>query len=230
MKNETLAEAHDRIQRLHDEYHATIGMGSDRSSNPVGLVNAFGRLERQYKACYSTYTARLTKELAHESRINAFIDVSPSLHRVLPASLVPIGELKQSKLARELSNLCRQTFKPSLLSELWLNGRHFIDSDFRYHVEYVCGFEDLHRVVAEQRNQETVVVDLQTMAIGLKELLECFEPRCVYGHNAIGLKVATTIRDRLIRTVTRFLKKIQALGNHIPLKDFRPTQAELAKF
>ena len=192
------------------------------------------RLEKKYRECYALCLrrdlARMQKVLDHERGIEAFIEVPQSLHPIMPASLVPISRLTINPLACELAALCRQAFRPSsyALGPRWLNGRHFIDSDFRYHVEYVCGFDNLEQVATEVKHGDRVV-DLQVVALGLEELLVCFDPDLLHRGNARKIKVSTAVCGRLLKKVRRFHMKLRSLPSHAEFEDFRPSEDDLAR-
>jgi hypothetical protein len=226
---ETLREASARLQQQYLAYHATFGTCDTGDV----LAIATERLAKKYRACYAAFVSRhlplLERTLSRERGIEAFFEVPTVLHRLMPASLVPIGRLTQDPLAKELSRLCLKAFNHLLLSRRWLNGRHFIDSDYRYHVEYVCGFEDLAQVAREVAGDDRVV-DLQVVALGLQELLECLDPDALHRKNACRIKVATAMCERLLRQVKRFIAKVEALPKHTMLEDFPMTEAELRAF
>jgi hypothetical protein len=228
MQTETFPEACARLKQLYLAYHSTFGSG-DATENDGVLVGTVKRLEQKYRKSYEAQLRadlkRMQQVLEHERGIEAFIEVSGSLHGIMPSSLVPIGGLTKNPLACEIAALCRWAFKPSsyTLGPRWLNGRHFVESDFRYHVEYVCGFEDLAQVAREVKGEDRVV-DLQVVALGLKELLECLAPDALHRKNARKIRVSTAIRDRLLREVERFLAKLGALPPHLAFELFRPCE------
>lgn len=223
---ETLREASARLKQQYLAYHATFGTCD---AGDV-LAIATERLAKKYRALYAVFVSRhlplLERTLSRERGIEAFLEVPSALHGLMPASLVPIGRLTQDPLAKELSRLCLKAFNHLLLSRRWLNGRHFIDSDFRYHVEYVCGFEDLAQVAREVTGGDRVV-DLQVVALGLKELLDCLDPDALHRKNACRIKVATLMCKHLLRRVERFLAKLRVLPKHTPLEDYAVTAAQL---
>jgi hypothetical protein len=74
------------------------------------------------------------------------------------------------------------------------------------------------------------VVNLDTVADGLKNLLECLNPRRLHRKNACKRKVATVMCKHLLRRVERFIAKLAKLPKHRMLEFFPMTEAELRAF
>jgi hypothetical protein len=224
---ETLREASARLQQQH---HATFGLCD---AGDV-LAIATDRLQKKYRACYAAFVEEHLRDMEKRLRTQAtaFFDMPPEQQRLMPVYVVPICGLMQDPLAKELSKLCLKAFREVLLTKRFLHGRDFDDSPYRSHIEYVCGFENLAKVVHEipEKKRALRVVNLDTVANGLKDLLECLEPRRLHRKNACKRKVATVMCKHLLRRVERFIAKLEALPKHTMLEDFPMTEAELRAF
>jgi hypothetical protein len=227
---ETLREASARLKQQYLAYHATFGTCDTGDV----LAIATERLAKKYRACYAAFVSRHLRamEVTLLTQATPFFDMPLEQQRLMPAYVVPICGLMQDPLAKELSKMCLQAFRDVLLSKRFLNGRDFDDSPYRRHVEYVCGFENLAEVVHEipEKDRALRVVNLDTLADGLKDLLECLEPRRLHRKNACKRKVATVMCKHLLRRVERFIAKLEDLPKRTMLEDFPMTEAELRAF
>ena len=198
------------------------------------LNEASARLQKKYRACYAAFVSEHLRAMAETlwTQATPFFDMPLEQQRLKPVYVVPICGLMQDPLAKELSKLCLHAFRDVLLSKRFLNGRDFNDSHYRSHVEYVCGFENLAEVVHEipEKDRALRVVNLDTLADGLKDLLECLEPLRLHRKNACKRKVATVMCKHLLRRVERFIAKLEDLPKHRMLEDFPMTEAELRAF
>lgn len=134
--------------------------------------------------------------------VEPYFDVPVSLMTLLPKTVVPSSDLKRSMHANLLSKLCARAFKPYLLSRGWLNSRRFIDSHYRYHIEYVPDFSVDTAVVEPGR-----VVNLQVIALGLKDLLEQFEP--AYYPSKGQQAFATRLSQALLAKLDALLRRME---------------------
>ena len=232
----TFAEARALLKQKHFAYHSTFG-SCDATEHDVALVSTVTRVEQKYRKCYEAFLCKSAADLKRTQQVlerkrevhEPFIKVEQSLHGFLPATMVPVYQLTQNPEARELAALVRRAVSPSsfVLNERWLNGRHYVDCDFRRPVEYVCGFENLEKVAKDVRHRDTVV-DLQGVAMGLEELLNYFEPDVLNRGDKVKIKVSTAVYTWLMKASRRYIAKLAAFPPHPAFEYFRPSEAELA--